>query len=104
MGQQHIPFKIDDKGNVIAIGSINNDSYDKCVICDKKSPYTRSTHIDFRVGYVEGSGQGCFEPYVCDQERSRQLFTVSKELVYNTPNDQELGAKIREIYWQNKNL
>jgi len=79
-------------------------SYDECVICGKKSPYTRSTHIDFRVGYVEGSGQGCFEPYMCDQERSTQLFTISKELVYNTTNDQELGAKVREIYWQVKNL
>lgn len=22
-----------------------------------------------------------------------------KELIYNTPNDQELGAKLREWYW-----
>jgi hypothetical protein len=39
---------------------------------------------------------------MCSQERSRRLITVSEELIYNTPNDQELGGKVREIYWQTK--
>ena len=34
--------------------------YDECVICGKKSPYTIDTHIDYRVGFIEGAGQGCF--------------------------------------------
>lgn len=34
--------------------------YDNCVICGRKSPYTVDTHIDMRIGYVEGAGQGCF--------------------------------------------
>ena len=39
---------------------IKNEEYDKCVICGRQSPYTIDTHIDYRVGYVEGAGQGCF--------------------------------------------
>lgn len=45
---------------------INENSYDKCVICGKESPYLRSTHIDVRIGYVEGAGQGCFQTNICD--------------------------------------
>lgn len=36
-----------------------------CLVCGKLSPYTFSTHIDLRVGYVGGAGQGCFEPEKC---------------------------------------
>jgi hypothetical protein len=43
-----------------------NIEYDNCVLCGKVSPYTRSTHIDRRIGYVEGCGQGCFQPNTCD--------------------------------------
>jgi hypothetical protein len=43
------------------------DEFDKCVICGKESPYLRSTHIDLRTGYVEGGGQGCFQPKFCDR-------------------------------------
>lgn len=39
----------------------NQDEYDKCVLCGKETPYKRSTHIDMRVGYVEGCGQVCEE-------------------------------------------
>jgi hypothetical protein len=82
---------------------IKSNEYDVCVMCGKQSPYKRSTHIDLRVGYVEGAGQGCFEPHMCSQERSRSLLTISEELVYSTPNDQELGEKVRQIYWEYKN-
>jgi hypothetical protein len=41
--------------------------YDHCVICGKQSPYTKNTHIDNRIGYVEGGGQGCFSPNKCDK-------------------------------------
>ena len=39
---------------------------DVCVLCGKKSPYKRTTHIDERIGYVEGVGQGCFQPKSCN--------------------------------------
>lgn len=41
------------------------DPQDKCVICGKESPYKISTHIDRRIGYIEGAGQGCFQPKNC---------------------------------------
>lgn len=41
------------------------EEFDCCVICGKESPYTKSTHIDLRTGYVEGVGQGCFNPENC---------------------------------------
>ena len=37
----------------------SQDEFDKCVLCGKETEYKRSTHIDMRVGYVEGSGQLC---------------------------------------------
>lgn len=44
-----------------------SDEKDKCVICGKESPYSKNTHIDFRIGYVEGAGQNCFQPNICDK-------------------------------------
>ena len=41
---------------------------DKCVICGKESPYDHKTHIDYRVGYVEGGGQTCFQPKICNYD------------------------------------
>lgn len=43
------------------------DSFDHCVICGRETPYLRSTHIDHRIGYVEGGGQGCYQPNTCDK-------------------------------------
>jgi len=40
--------------------------HDKCSICWKTSNYTKNTHIDLRIGYVEGVGQTCFQPEVCN--------------------------------------
>lgn len=37
---------------------------DKCVLCEKDTPYTKETHIDYRLNYIEGAGQmceGCYE-------------------------------------------
>lgn len=43
------------------------EEYDECVTCGQKSPYSKRTHIDLRVGYVEGGGQGCFKPSICSK-------------------------------------
>lgn len=45
----------------------NMGEKDKCVICGQESPYTRNTHIDHRIGYIQGGGQGCFKPKICDR-------------------------------------
>lgn len=51
------------------ISSLNRvREYDHCVICGKQSPYLKTTHIDNRVGYVEGSGQGCFQTTECEKK------------------------------------
>jgi hypothetical protein len=57
----------DHLGCVLKQESENKDTLDKCVICGKETPYLRSTHIDHRIGYVEGGGQGCFQPNKCDK-------------------------------------
>ena len=48
-------------------GDPKMDEKDKCVICGQESPYLRSTNIHERTGYVEGGGQGCFQPHICDK-------------------------------------
>lgn len=57
----------DHLGCVLKTEEDNQDAFDKCVICGKESPYLKSTHIDYRIGYVEGGGQGCFQPNECDR-------------------------------------
>lgn len=57
----------DHLGCVLKTEEDSYDAFDKCVICGKESPYLKSTHIDMRVGYVEGGGQGCFQPNNCDK-------------------------------------
>lgn len=44
-----------------------NNSFDKCVVCGKETPYLKTTHIDKRVGYVDGGGQGCYQPRICNK-------------------------------------
>jgi len=41
--------------------------YDQCVVCGAESPYTQGHHVDFRIGYIEGGGQGCFQPAECEK-------------------------------------
>ena len=36
---------------------------DKCINCKKETLYSKETHIDFRLGYVEGAGQLCLDCY-----------------------------------------
>ena len=80
---------------------------EKCVICGVDTQYRFRTPIDFRYNYVEGAGQLCpkcgskdEEPISLDSHRN--LFTVSEYTVLSTPNDQELGAKVRQLYWESK--
>ena len=36
---------------------------DECVNCKRETLYSKVTHIDFRLGYVEGAGQLCLDCY-----------------------------------------
>lgn len=62
---EHFHMSIDENGLVTSIN--RPDEHDKCVICGKETPYLKSTHIDYRIGYVEGGGQGCYQPNVCEK-------------------------------------
>lgn len=57
--------KKEPKIDWLSLGQITNEEPEACLICGKLSPYVRSTHIDLRVGFVEGVGQGCFVPGKC---------------------------------------
>jgi hypothetical protein len=54
--------------DVLSLGQIPDDEPDMCLICGQSSPYSKSTHIDFRVGYIRGAGQGCFTPGNCEKK------------------------------------
>jgi hypothetical protein len=55
--------------DILSLGQIPDDEPEKCLICGKFSPYVKSTHIDMRVGYIEGGGQGCFMPTNCEKNK-----------------------------------
>jgi hypothetical protein len=51
--------------DVLSLGQIPDDEPEKCLVCGEFSPYMKSTHVDMRVGYICGAGQGCFTPGKC---------------------------------------
>jgi hypothetical protein len=67
VGYDHLGCVLDEENGIITIEEESDESlqYDHCVICGKETPYLRSTHIDLREGYVEGGGQGCYQPNEC---------------------------------------
>ena len=83
-----------------AESEMSADEFDHCVLCGVETPYKRSTHIDMRIGYIEGAGQLCSK---CHNRGSNHNHLVIPEwMVENYPNDQELGGKVRELYWESK--
>lgn len=62
---EHFSLNINEDGLVQSINYNDSNEFDGCNICGKETPYRRSTHIDLRDGYVEGAGQGCFQPNEC---------------------------------------
>jgi len=75
------------------------DEYEDCILCGDKTDVLRSTHIDFRTGYIEGAGQLCIKCW--NKGTDRRHMAVPMSMVYDTPNDQELGAKVRQLYYEN---
>lgn len=104
MGEQHIPLQIDENNNVIGVGYTtikDNEQYDNCVICGKQTKYKTSTHIDARIGYVEGAGQLCVECHTKGTSTGREMITIPKYLVEQYPNNMQLGEAVRRYYWEN---
>lgn len=106
MGEQHVRLSIDENNLVTEINPAytttkNDDQFDNCVVCGKVTKYKTSTHIDMRHGYVEGMGQLCGNCYTAGSSSGRQMITIPKYLVEQYPNDMELGAAVRQFYWDN---
>jgi hypothetical protein len=77
------------------------DEFDHCILCGVETVYKRSTHVDMRQGYIEGAGQLCPSCYSRGTEHG--AVAVDYNTILGTPNDQELGSKVRKLYWLNKN-
>lgn len=75
---------------------------DRCIRCGVETAYDETTHIDMRVGYVEGSGQLCVNCHKVTHGFPDHLshFIVPAHTVRSTPNDMELGVKVRKLYYQ----
>jgi hypothetical protein len=93
-----------------------NNPIEKCVICGAETAYRFNDHIDYRFNYVEGAGQLCekcggnkevsetfaeVEPLGIP-DPGHMLILVDETTILYTPNDAELGAKVRKIYWDLK--
>lgn len=72
-----------------------------CIVCGAKTNVPVSKHIDYRIGYIEGAGQLCPDCYRAGS--SRHHIAIPVDTILNTPNDQELGNRIRKLYYENKN-
>jgi hypothetical protein len=71
-----------------------------CVSCGVETAYEVSTHIDMRSGYIEGLGQLCVSCYNSSKERNHII--VPESTIIMTPNNSELGSKVRELYYETK--
>jgi hypothetical protein len=70
-----------------------------CVICGVETDYRFNDNINLRFNYVEGMGQLCRACY--DGGTNRNNIVVPEHIVKNTPNDFDLGGKIRQMYYEN---
>ncbi len=69
---------------------------EKCVTCGKDTNVEITTHIDARVGYLEGVGQLCISCHLKDS--NREHIVIPKQFINQYSNDMELGSKVREFY------
>jgi hypothetical protein len=68
---------------------------EKCVMCGNLTPYEFETNINLRYGYIEGMGQLCSDCY--NDKPKKDSITIPISVVRETPNDMELGEKIRYL-------
>ena len=76
------------------------NEFEHCIICGVETSVKIGTHIDMRYGYIEGAGQLCSNCWSRGTEHG--AVAVDYNTILGTPNDQELGAKVRQLYWENK--
>lgn len=73
---------------------------DRCILCGAETAYDETTHIDMRVGYIEGAGQLCINCYKVGTIFKHVAVPVS--MIETTPNNMELGEKVRGLYHETK--
>jgi hypothetical protein len=95
----HLGCALDAEMKVQMEASQEPNPVDKCVLCGEDTAYRYNDHIDVRIGYIEGAGQLCIKCW--NKGTDRRHMTVPMSMVYDTPNDQELGAKVRQLYYEN---
>lgn len=71
---------------------------DNCVICGVETLFDNTDHVDMRYGYVEGVGQLCVLCYTGKEK----VIAIPIVMIEKTPNDMELGEKVRTIYYESK--
>ena len=87
---------------------VTNMAKETCVMCGTETGVDVSTHVDLRINYVEGVGQFCSKCYSKSSltedyqapklEESRiETVQVPVSIIKETPNDFELGGKIRSL-------
>jgi hypothetical protein len=71
---------------------------DTCILCGIETVYDFETHIDNRIGYIEGAGQLCSD---CFKEgtTNRNLVTIPENWITKFSNNFELGKRVRTHYW-----
>ena len=75
---------------------------DNCISCGVETPYHRDVNIEYRSHYVEGAGQmckGCWDDLCSSGEDT--IYFIPESMIKETPNDFELGQKVRSMYNQN---
>jgi len=121
MGEHHVPLQIDENNLVTKVGhdmggsyeikeavqlelfptTVNAGIYEECILCGVETTTLKTTHIDFRTGYIEGAGQLCRECYMKGSSESREHITIPKHWIKEYSNDMELGRRVRNYYYEN---
>jgi hypothetical protein len=75
---------------------------DKCILCGTETQYDQSTHIDMRVGYIEGAGQLCTSCLNSSENNIKEVegVLITGKEIEDTPNDAELGALVRKTWYE----
>lgn len=74
---------------------------EKCLSCGVETPYEFDTHIEYRTNYIVGMGQLC---RICSNNELEPVshLMVPFHIIKDIPNDMELGEKIRQLYYTQK--
>ena len=77
-------------------------SKDRCITCGVETPYHKDVNIEYRSHYVEGAGQLCKKCWddLCSSGEDT-IYFIPESMIKETPNDSELGQKVRSMYHKN---